>query len=60
MPGVDGGMFFVRRVGPSGFAVSRSGFPFLPPGWLAEWTDDGLVMKPPPLEADRFQVENVV
>ena len=35
-------------------------FPFLPPGWLAEWTDDGLVMRPPQLEADQFQAENVV
>ena len=27
-------------------------FPFLPPGWLVDWTDDGLVMRPPQLEAD--------
>ena len=27
-------------------------FPFLQPGWLADWTDDGLVMRPPQQEAD--------
>ena len=35
-------------------------FPFLPPGWLVDWTDDGLVMRPSQLEADRFQAGNVV
>ena len=34
--------------------------PILPPGWLAEWTDDGLVMRPPQLEDDQFRAENVV
>ena len=35
-------------------------FPFLPPGWQADWTDDGFVMRSPQKVADHHQAGNVV
>ena len=51
--------------GESGHAASRYPildylFPFLPPGWQADWTGDGFVMRPPQKGADRHQAGNVV
>ena len=51
--------------GESGHPASRcptldDAFPFLPPGWQADWTGDGFVMQSPQKEADRYQAGNVV
>ena len=49
--------------GESGHAASRcpildDSFPFLPPGWQADWTGDGFILR---LKgADRHQAGNVV
>ena len=51
--------------GESGHADSRCPvlddlFPFLPPGWQADWTGNGFILRPSPKGADRHQVGNVV
>ena len=51
--------------GESGHPASRcpamdDTFPFLPPGWQADWTGDGFVMRPPQKGADRCLEGNVV
>ena len=51
--------------GESGHPASRystlnNTFPFLLPGWQAEWTGDGFVMRSPQKEADRYQAGNIV
>ena len=35
-------------------------FPFLPPGWQADRTDDGFILRLPPKGADCHQAGNVV
>ena len=35
-------------------------FPFLSPGWQADWTGDGFVMRPPQRVADCNQTGNPV
>ena len=51
--------------GESGHAALRcpvldDSFPFLPPGWQADWMGDGFILRPPLKGADRHQAGNVV
>ena len=39
--------------------VLDESFPFLPPGWQVDRTDDEFVLRPPPRGTDRHQAGNV-
>ena len=50
--------------GRSGHAASRcpvldDSFPFLPPGWQVDRTDEGFILRPPPKGADCHPAGNV-
>ena len=63
--GRHGSMVVCFSCGELGHPASRcptldDTFPLLPPGWQADWTEDGFVMRSPQKEADRYQAGKVV